>query len=76
MLKALQSAMQEVMGGAGTDQRDVVTKLLTKISTLQGAAAQAEALRRDLHNQLVEIKGNVSMGHGRLQEWWRGRLQV
>lgn len=52
-------ALQELIGE--TDQRDVVNRLLSKISTLQAAAADAEATRRRLHNELVEVKGNVSV---------------
>lgn len=53
-------ALQELIGEA--DQRDVVTRLLGKIAGLQAAAAAAEATRRRLHNELVEVKGNVSGG--------------
>jgi hypothetical protein len=42
------------------DQRDVVGKLLARVSTLQCAATEAEATRRKLHNQMVELRGNVS----------------
>lgn len=51
-------ALQEVLGDAG-GQRDVVSGLLTRISTLQAAVATAEATRRKLHNELVSIRGNV-----------------
>ena len=57
------AALQEVLGDAG-GQRDVVQGLLSKISTLQAAAAAAEATRRKLHNELVSIKGNVSQRGG------------
>jgi hypothetical protein len=42
------------------EQRDMVSRLLSRISTLQCAAAAAEATRRQLHNQMVELRGNVS----------------
>jgi hypothetical protein len=51
-------ALQEVMGEG--EQRDIVGRLLGRISTLQAAAAAAEATRRQLHNQMVELRGNVS----------------
>jgi hypothetical protein len=41
------------------EQRDVVARLLGRVSTLQIAATEAEATRRRLHNQLVELRGNV-----------------
>jgi hypothetical protein len=53
-------ALQEVMGEG--EQRDIVGRLLGRISTLQAAAAAAEATRRQLHNQMVELRGNVSIG--------------
>lgn len=50
-------ALQEVMGEG--EQRDIVGRLLGRISTLQAAAAAAEATRRQLHNQMVELRGNI-----------------
>lgn len=50
--------LQEVMGEG--EQRDIVGRLLSRISNLQAAAATAEATRRQLHNQMVELRGNVS----------------
>lgn len=52
-------ALQEVMGEG--EQRDIVGRLLGRISNLQAAAAAAERTRRDLHNQMVELRGNVSL---------------
>ena len=37
----------------------MVSRLLSRISALQCAAAAAEATRRELHNQMVELRGNV-----------------
>lgn len=51
-------ALQEVMGEG--EQRDIVGRLLNRISSLQAAAVTAEATRRQLHNQMVELRGNVS----------------
>jgi hypothetical protein len=50
--------LQEVMGEG--EQRDIVGRLLSRISNLQAAAVTAEATRRQLHNQMVELRGNVS----------------
>jgi len=40
--------------------RDVLGTLLSKVSTLQCAAAESEATRRKMHNQLMELRGSVS----------------
>jgi hypothetical protein len=45
------------------EQRDIVGRLLSRISNLQAAAVTAEATRRQLHNQMVELRGNVSVWH-------------
>ncbi|KAI8468897.1 MAG: kinesin-domain-containing protein [Monoraphidium minutum] len=37
----------------------MVGRLLSRISTLQCAAAASEATRRQLHNQMVELRGNI-----------------
>ncbi|MEW5317201.1 MAG: hypothetical protein WDW38_008522 [Sanguina aurantia] len=50
-------ALKEVLGDSG--DKDVLSSLLAKISTLQVAAGVAEANRRRLHNELVEVRGNV-----------------
>lgn len=42
------------------EQRDIVGRLLSRISNLQAAAVTAEATRRQLHNAMVELRGNVS----------------
>lgn len=42
------------------EQRDIVGRLLSRISNLQAAAVTAEATRRQLHNSMVELRGNVS----------------
>ena len=52
-LEALQGAM-----GTG-DQTEVLGRLVSRVATLEAAAGEAEAQRRALHNQLVELRGNV-----------------
>ena len=53
--------------GSGEDGQ-VVSRLVSKVATLEAAAGQAEAQRRSLHNQLVELRGNVStLPFGRIQ---------
>ncbi|GBF99197.1 kinesin [Raphidocelis subcapitata] len=51
------TALQELMGEG--EQRDMVGRLLSRIGSLQCAAAAAEATRRQLHNQMVELRGNI-----------------
>jgi chromosome segregation ATPase len=64
-------ALQEVMGEG--EQRDIVGRLLSRISSLQAAAVTAEATRRTLHNQMVELRGNVSSTHvASPRRCWRG----
>ena len=53
-LEALQGAM-----GTG-DQTEVLGRLVSRVASLEAAAGEAEAQRRALHNQLVELRGNVS----------------
>ena len=50
-------ALQGVMGSG--EEGQVVSRLVSKVATLEAAAGQAEAQRRALHNQLVELRGNV-----------------
>ena len=45
--------------GSG-DQTQVLGRLVSRVATLEAAAGEAEAQRRALHNQLVELRGNVS----------------
>ncbi|PNW85905.1 hypothetical protein CHLRE_03g200600v5 [Chlamydomonas reinhardtii] len=56
-------ALKEVLGETsalnGGDSRDIVATLLSKIATLQNAAVAAEAVRRKLHNELVDLRGNI-----------------
>lgn len=54
-LEALQGAM-----GTG-DQSEVLGRLVSRVATLEAAAGEAEAQRRALHNQLVELRGNVML---------------
>ncbi len=53
-------ALQDVIGAG--DQRNVVQALVSKVATLEHALAEAELARRKLHNQLVELRGNVCCG--------------
>ncbi|KXZ43987.1 hypothetical protein GPECTOR_76g809 [Gonium pectorale] len=57
-LKEVLGETAAAAGGAG-GSKDIVTTLLSKIATLQNAAAAAEAVRRKLHNELVDLRGNI-----------------
>lgn len=58
-------ALQECTIGLGAgDQREMLSRMVSKIAALEAAVAGAEAKRREIHNQLVELKGNVSRGWG------------
>ena len=53
-------ALQECTIGLGSgDQREMLSRMVSKIAALEAAVAAAEAKRREIHNQLVELKGNV-----------------
>ena len=58
-------ALQGVMGTG--DQTEVLGRLVSRVATLEAAAGESEAQRRTLHNQLVELRGNVSLVP--LQTW-------
>ena len=58
-------ALQECTIGLGAgDQREMLSRMVSKIAALEAAVAAAEAKRRDIHNQLVELKGNVRVWSG------------
>ena len=62
-------ALQECTIGLGTgDQREMLTRMVSKIAALEAAVAAAEAKRREIHNQLVELKGNVRAWSG-WEDW-------
>lgn len=53
-------ALQECTIGLGAgDQREMLSRMVSKIASLEAAVAAAECKRREIHNQLVELKGNV-----------------
>jgi kinesin family protein C1 len=53
-------ALQEcTMGLQVGDQRELLSRMVSKIATLEAAVVSAEARRREAHNQLVELKGNI-----------------
>ncbi len=46
--------------GEGGDQAEMLNRLVTRVATLECAVGQGNNARRTLHNQLVELRGNVS----------------
>ncbi|KAK9803631.1 hypothetical protein WJX72_007017 [[Myrmecia] bisecta] len=56
-LEGEMEALQGVMGVG--DQSEMVSQLVTRVAKLETAVAEAELTRRQLHNQLVEIRGNI-----------------
>jgi len=53
-------ALQEcTMGLQVGDQRELLSRMVSKIATLEAAVVNAEGRRREAHNQLVELKGNI-----------------
>ncbi len=55
-------ALRAVMGDG--DERQMVTRLVSRVSALEAALAAANASRRELHNRVVQLKGNVSQAVG------------
>lgn len=53
-------ALQEcTYGMEGSDQKELISRMVTKIASLEAAVVAADAKRREAHNQLVELKGNI-----------------
>ena len=50
-------AFQDVIGSG--DQSQMLSRLVSRVASLDKALAEAEMRRRALHNQLVELRGNV-----------------
>ncbi|KAK2076823.1 hypothetical protein QBZ16_005049 [Prototheca wickerhamii] len=58
-LSALQECTVGLTGESGTDSREMVARLLSRVGALEAAVAESESKRRALHNALVELKGNI-----------------
>ena len=54
-------ALQEAIGTGSTDQAEMLGRLLARASRLDTALAEARTSQRLLHNQLVELRGNVRL---------------
>ena len=51
--------MQEAMGTGSLDQGEMLGRLISRVASLEAAVAESHAARRLLHNQLVNLRGNV-----------------
>ena len=52
-------ALQDAIGTGSMDQADMLGRLLTRVATLDKALGCSQAAQRQLHNELVELRGNV-----------------
>ena len=50
-------AFQDVIGEG--DQSQMLSRLVSRVAALEMAVAEAESRRRELHNQLIRLRGNV-----------------
>ncbi len=53
-------ALQDAIGTGSVDQAEMLGRLIRRVANLEAAIAESTAQRRELHNQLVELRGNVS----------------
>ena len=51
--------MQDAIGTGSLDQAEMLGRLVSRVATLEAAVAESQGVRRDLHNQLVNLRGNV-----------------
>ena len=52
-------ALQDAIGTGSVDQAEMLGRLIRRVADLEAAVAQSTRQRRELHNQLVELRGNV-----------------
>ena len=53
-------AMQDAIGTGSLDQAEMLGRLVSRVASLEAAVAESQSVRRELHNQLVNLRGNVS----------------
>ena len=53
-------ALQDAIGTGSVDQAEMLGRLIRRVADLEASVALSARQRRDLHNQLVELRGNVS----------------
>ena len=54
-------ALQDAIGTGSVDQAEMLGRLIRRVADLEAAVAQSTRQRRELHNQLVELRGNVRL---------------
>ena len=54
-------ALQDAIGTGSIDQAEMLGRLIRRVADLEAAVAQSTRQRRELHNQLVELRGNVRL---------------
>ena len=47
------------MGTGSTDQGEMVGRLVSRVASLENALAASRCAQRLMHNELVELRGNV-----------------
>ena len=52
--------MQDAIGTGSVDQAEMLGRLISRVASLEAAIAESQCVRRSLHNQLVNLRGNVS----------------
>lgn len=56
-------ALQDAIGTGTTDQAEMLARLIKRVANLEAAVADSANKRRELHNQLIELRGNVRGPH-------------
>ena len=54
-------ALQDAIGTGSVDQAEMLGRLIRRVADLEAAVAANARERRELHNQLVELRGNVRL---------------
>ena len=54
-------ALQDAIGTGSVDQAEMLGRLIRRVADLEAAVAASARERRELHNQLVELRGNVRL---------------
>ncbi|KAK9792707.1 hypothetical protein WJX73_008450 [Symbiochloris irregularis] len=52
-------AIQDAIGTGSTDQAEMLGRLISRVAHLDASLAQSRAAQRAMHNQLVELRGNI-----------------
>ncbi|KAK9909075.1 hypothetical protein WJX75_006832 [Coccomyxa subellipsoidea] len=58
-LEGEMEALQDAIGTGSVDQAEMLGRLIRRVANLEAAIAESSSQRRELHNQLVELRGNI-----------------